>query len=158
MHLLQSCCSDPGDDLTICAMEGRCFYMENHIKLTILTPDKEFYSDEILSLNTESDEGRIGILANHVPMIAPLKPTVTTFKDLNGKELKAFTSIGILRVIQGEVEMLCDACEWPEDIDAERARRAEERAEKRLSNEHGVNLKRAENAILRSLMRIKTKG
>ncbi len=30
--------------------------MENHIKLTILTPEKEFYSGEILSLNTESDE------------------------------------------------------------------------------------------------------
>ena len=72
--------------------------MENHIKLTILTPEKEFYSGEILSLNTESDEGRFGILANHVPMVSPLKPTVTTFTELNGKELKAFTSTGILRV------------------------------------------------------------
>jgi len=106
--------------------------MKNHIKLTIITPEKEFYSGEILSLNTESDEGRIGILANHVSMITTLKPTVTTFTEVNGKELKAFTSTGVLRVLKGEVEMLCNACEWPEDIDVERAKRAEERAEKRL--------------------------
>ncbi len=45
--------------------------------------------------------GRFGILANHVPMISPLKPTVTTFIDVDGKELKAFTSTGVLRVVNG---------------------------------------------------------
>ena len=131
--------------------------MKNHIKLTILTSEKEFYSGEILSLNTEGDDGGLGILANHVPMIAPLKPTVTTFTEINGKELKAFTSTGILRVLDGEVKMLCSACEWPENIDIERARQEKERSEERLLHIDGVDLKRAENALLRSLMRIKTK-
>ena len=75
--------------------------MKNHIKLTIITPEKEFYSGEILSLYTESNEGRFGILANHIPIISPLKPTVTTFTEVNGKEFKAFTSTGILRVHTG---------------------------------------------------------
>lgn len=132
--------------------------MENHIKLTMITPEKEFYSGDILSLSTQSDEGVFGILANHVPIISQLKPTVTTFTEVNGKKLKAFTSMGVLRVLKGEVEMLCNACEWPEDIDAERAKRAEERAQKRLSTDDKVNLKRAESAILRSVMRLKTKG
>jgi len=133
--------------------------MKNHIKLTMITPEKEFYSGDILSLNTQSDEGVFGILANHVPMISQLKPTVTIFTQVDGKELKAFTSTGVLRVLKGEVEMLCSACEWPEDIDVKRANEAKERAEKRLSNgDKGVNMKRAENAVLRSLMRIKTKG
>jgi len=132
--------------------------MKDHIKLTILTPEKEFYSGEILSLNTESNEGRFSILANHVPMISTLIPTVTTFIESNGKELKAFTSTGVLRVLQGEVEMLCDACEWPENIDAARAKQAKERAEERLHNKDGVGFIRTENAILRAIMRIKTKG
>jgi len=130
--------------------------MANHIKLTILTPEKEFYSGEILSLNTEGEDGRFGILANHVPMISPLKPTVTSFIELNGKGLKAFTSTGILRVYSGGVEMLCNACEWPEDIDVLRTNKAKERAEERLLHKDGVDVKRAENAILRSIMRIKT--
>ena len=132
--------------------------MENHIKLTMIIPGKEFYSGDILSLNTQSDEGVFGILANHVPIISQLKPTVTTFTDVNGKKLKAFTSMGVLRVLKGEVEMLCNACEWPEDIDAERAKRAEERAQKRLKTDDKVNFKRAESSLLRSVMRLKTKG
>lgn len=130
--------------------------MKNHIKLTILTPEKEFYSGEILSLNTENYEGGFGILANHVPMISPLKPTVTTFTDINGKELKAFTSTGILRVMDGEVEMLCSACEWPENIDEARAREDIAKAEERLLHKDKIDVRRAESALLRSLMRIKT--
>ncbi|MBU3176940.1 F0F1 ATP synthase subunit epsilon [Clostridium estertheticum] len=132
--------------------------MKNHIKLTMITPEKQFYSGDILSLNTQSDEGVFGILANHVPMIAQLKPTVTTFIQVDGKELKAFTSTGVLRVLKGEVEMLCSACEWPEDIDVERANEAKKRAEKRLNSDDEVSLKRAEGAVLRSIMRLKTKG
>jgi len=129
--------------------------MANSIKLTILTPEKEFYSGEILSLNTEGENGRFSILANHVPMVSPLKPTITTFTDLSGKQLKAFTSTGILRVYQENVQMLCSACEWPEDIDILRTKKAKERAEERLLHKDGVDLKRAENALLRSLMRMK---
>ncbi|MBW9152485.1 F0F1 ATP synthase subunit epsilon [Clostridium estertheticum] len=132
--------------------------MKNHIKLTMITPEKQFYSGDILSLNTQSDEGVFGILANHVPMISQLKPTVTTFIQVDGKELKAFTSTGVLRVLKGEVEMLCSACEWPEDIDVERANEAKKRAEKRLDTDDEVSLKRAESAVLRSIMRLKTKG
>ncbi|MFT5874241.1 MAG: F-type H+-transporting ATPase subunit epsilon [Clostridium sp.] len=132
--------------------------MKNHIKLTILTPEKEFYCGKILSLNTESDKGRFGILANHVPMIAPLKPTVTTFTLVNGEKLKAFTSSGVLRVQLGEVEMLCGACEWPENIDAARARKAKERAEEKMVHNDGVGYIRTENAVLRAIMRLKTKG
>ncbi|MBU3214954.1 F0F1 ATP synthase subunit epsilon [Clostridium estertheticum] len=132
--------------------------MKNHIKLTMITPEKQFYSGDILSLNTQSDEGVFGILANHVPMISQLKPTVTTFIQVDGKELKAFTSTGVLRVLKGEVEMLCSACEWPEDIDVERANEAKKRAEKRLNTDDEVSLKRAESAVLRSVMRLKTKG
>ncbi len=134
------------------------FHMKSHIKLTILTPEKEFYIGEILSLYTENDEGRFGILSKHVPMISQLKPTLTIFTEVDGKEIKAFTSTGILSVYRGEIEMLCSACEWPENIDAERAKKAKERAEERLRHKDGIDIKRAESAVIRSLMRIKVKG
>ncbi|MBU3159329.1 ATP synthase F1 subunit epsilon [Clostridium frigoris] len=133
--------------------------MKNHIKLTMITPEKEFYSGDVVVLNSQSDEGVFGILANHIPMISQLKPTVTTFTQVDGKELKAFTSTGVLRVLKGQVEMLCSACEWPEDIDAQRANEAKKRAEKRLNDDsQEINLKRAEGAVLRSIMRLKTKN
>ncbi|MBZ9633007.1 F0F1 ATP synthase subunit epsilon [Clostridium sp. FP1] len=131
--------------------------MAKNIKLTILTPEKEFYSSEILRLNTEGEDGRFSILAEHVPIVSTLKPTVTIFTDLSGKELKVFTSTGILRVYTDNVEILCSACEWPEDIDILRTKKAKERAEERLLHKDGIDVKRAENAILRSIMRMKTK-
>lgn len=91
--------------------------MNKHLRLTILTPEKEFYRGEILSLNTESYEGRFGVLANHVAMISPLKPTITKFVELDGKVLKVFTKAGVLRVQHDEVEILCSDCEWLENID-----------------------------------------
>ena len=55
---------------------------------------------------------------------------------------------------------MCDASEWPEEIDINRAKEAEERAEKRLRDAKGDNIdvKRAELALSRALERIKVKS
>jgi F-type H+-transporting ATPase subunit epsilon len=51
--------------------------------------------------------------------------------------------------------MLCDACEWPEEIDKKRAEEALKRAEKRIEQKTGVDIKRAELALARALARMK---
>lgn len=132
--------------------------MANAFKLTILTPEKEFHTGEVVELITDTTQGRIGILADHMPLVTPLRPTITEITTSDGKKLKAFTSSGILEVKDNAVEFLCDSCEWPEDIDLERAKAAKERAEKRLteSNEN-LDTKRAELALARALARIDLK-
>ncbi|AWI07659.1 F0F1 ATP synthase subunit epsilon [Clostridium drakei] len=132
--------------------------MANAFKLTILTPEKEFYIGEVVELITDTTQGRIGILANHMPLVTPLRPTVTEFTTSDGKELKAFTSSGILDVKDNVVEFLCDSCEWPEDIDLERAKSAKERAENRLIEpKDNVDIKRAELALARAMARLDLK-
>jgi len=132
--------------------------MAGNLKLNIITPEKEFYSGEVVELITENDFGRIGFLANHMPMITTLKPAITTFKDASGKILKAFTSTGVLKVMNNEVKILCEACEWPEDIDIVRAEEAKKRAEERLSKKGSVDTNRAEIALQRALLRLKVRG
>lgn len=132
--------------------------MANSMKLTIITPDKEFYVGEITKLISENENGSFGILPEHVSMIISLKPTVTTFTQVDGKEMTAFTSMGILKVDGKQIELLCGACEWPEDIDLVRAEEAKKRAEMRLIEGKDIDTKRAEVALMKSLMRIKTKG
>lgn len=90
--------------------------MDSVLNLLIITPEKEFYSGEVKSINTETLNGRIGILPNRLPIIALLKPTTTVLKDLNGRELKAFTSSGIMEVQDNKVKILCDTCKWSEDM------------------------------------------
>lgn len=132
--------------------------MKNILKLTIITPEKEFYSGEVLDLVTENESGRLGFLPEHVAMVTVLKPSVTTFTEKDGKKLKAFTSSGILSIKNNEISIMCDASEWPEDIDINRAEEAKKRAEMRLKENTGVNMNRTEIALKRALMRIKARN
>ncbi|MFD3158247.1 F0F1 ATP synthase subunit epsilon [Haloimpatiens sp. FM7330] len=133
--------------------------MEDILNITIITPEKEFYSGEIVELNTECVEGHIGILPNHVPMITVLKPTITVIKDKNGKKLRAFTSNGMMEVdSDNNVKIACDACEWPDEIDVNRAQEAKKRAEERLNKkDKDLDVKRAKMALLRAMRRLKIK-
>lgn len=132
--------------------------MSNTLKISILTPTREFFKGDIIKLVSENSIGRFGILPNHIPYTTVIKPTITEFVTADGKTLKAFTSTGILEVNNNEIKILSNSCEWPEEIDLQRAEKAKERALKRLTQKDGVDVKRAELALLRSLTRIKIKS
>lgn len=131
--------------------------MAEALKLTILTPEREFYSGEVTEIITDSTQGGIGIMPNHMPLVTTLKPCVTEITEKGGKKLKAFTSTGILEVKDNDVRILCDACEWPEEVDFKRAEEAKERAENRLTNKDNIDVKRAELALARAIARTKLK-
>lgn len=132
--------------------------MDNILKLTIITPEKEFYVGEVIEIVTENEVGRLGFLPNHVDMVTVLKPSVTTFTENGGKKLSAFISSGILSIKNNEVHIMCDASEWPEDIDVKRAEEAKNRAEMRLKESNGLDVNRTEIALKRALMRIKARN
>ncbi|WP_035293991.1 F0F1 ATP synthase subunit epsilon [Clostridium sp. KNHs214] len=132
--------------------------MEGVLNLLIITPEKEFYNGNVKEIYIETLSGHMGILPGRLPIIALLKPTITVFKDEKGKEFRTFTSSGMLEVENNKVKMLCDACEWPKNIDFNRAEAAKKRAEERLSKkEENVDIKRAQMALARALARLKLK-
>jgi len=132
--------------------------MDNKFHLTIITPDREFFLGNVVELNCEGSEGHFGILPNHAAMISTIIPTVTTFKDVEGKQYTAFTSDGVFKVNNNKAILLCNAAEWPEEIDIGRAEKAKERAEHRLSEKNeNLDTQRAKLALLRSLVRLKIK-
>ncbi len=133
--------------------------MADALELTILTPEKQFYKGKVKLVKSENSLGGFEILSNHVPMITVLKPSITEFTDLDGKNYKAFTSTGTLEIRNNKVVILCDSCEWPEDIDKMRAEAAKERAEKRLKEKEGqIDAERAKLALVRAITRLKIKS
>lgn len=132
--------------------------MEGTFKLTIKSPERELFSDTVIEVTTEGEDGEVGILHNHIPMIKSLIPTITEFIDAKGKKYRAFTSSGVIKVLNNEVVILCEACEWPEDIDLKRAKESKERSQKRLEDKKNIDVKRAEISLMRALARIKIKG
>jgi F-type H+-transporting ATPase subunit epsilon len=132
--------------------------MKNSIKLNVLTPEKKIFSGEVIDVNTENELGRLEILPNHVDMITVLNPTVTSFTTADGKKQKLFTSTGVLKVEDNEINLLCEAAELPEDIDVSRAEEARKKAEQLLKDKGDIDYKRAELKLKRAMARIRAKS
>ena len=62
---------------------------------------------------------------------------------------------GFVEILQTQVTVLAEVVEWPEEIDANRAKAALERAEERIRrHEPNTDLARAETALDRAMARI----
>ncbi|MCK4427735.1 MAG: F0F1 ATP synthase subunit epsilon [candidate division Zixibacteria bacterium] len=123
--------------------------------LTIVTPEKVFYEDEVTSLIAPGSEGYLGVLTNHAPLITGLVPGKLTVKNGSNQEVNFAISAGFMEVFKNEVTILADSVEFVKDIDVERAKRALERARQRLrSKEKEIDIPRAIAAMKRAENRI----
>jgi len=68
------------------------------LKLNILTPEKEIFSGEIISLTATAADGEIGILANHAPLITALKKGRLEIEITEAESKKFEIEQGLLKV------------------------------------------------------------
>lgn len=132
--------------------------MAQQIRLEVVTPDGARVNEDVDIVNAPGFGGDFGVLANHAPFLSTIKIGALTYE--NGKERKSLmVSGGFCEVSNNKVTFLVESAEYGSDIDVERAMRAKERAEKRLTQaaQHAedFNKKRAEVALQRALMRLK---
>ncbi len=124
--------------------------------LSIVTPEKIFYENEVSSLIAPGIEGYLGILTDHAPLITAIIPGKVSIKDNTQKEMVLAVSNGFLEVSSNSATLLVDAVEFATDIDAGRAKEALERAKKRLSEGAGnIDIPRAHKALARAQNRIR---
>jgi len=106
--------------------------------LEILTPEKQFFSDEVEALIITTTDGELTILHGHAAISVPLVLGKIQLKQ--GSQWRdAFQSEGFLEVDEGGAHVFVQACEWPEDIDARRAEDAAHRAIERLRQQRSQN-------------------
>lgn len=128
--------------------------MADLFKLTVITPDKKFYEGEALLVEMTTTEGNIGVYKNHIPLTAIIAPGVLTIHE-EGREKKAALMSGFVEILPEQMTIMAEVAEWPEEIDADRAKEARIRAERRMQGEAGeVDVMRAELALRRSLVRL----
>lgn len=127
-----------------------------HFKVKVITPDRIFYEGEADLLELKTSEGDIGILAGHIPLTAIIAPGVLKITK-DGETKEAALLEGFVEILQDRVTVLAEACEWPDEIDENRAKEAKIRAERRLSEGEG-DLARAELALRKALIRIDLVG
>lgn len=122
----------------------------------VVTPERKILREEVESVVVPGAEGYLGILPRHTPLLTTLKPGVVHYRTAGGKTERLAVSGGFMEAGPDRAVILADTAELASEIDAERARQARERAEKRLRERPpGLDVARAEAALARSLARLK---
>ena len=123
-------------------------------QLKIVTPDGLAYDGLAEEVIVRTTSGDIGILAGHINCVAPLGMGRASF-IIEGQKRYAACIGGLLSVSGGAVTLVPTTFEWADDIDAERAGRAEQRAKDVLADKTASNtdLVVAEAKLKRALVR-----
>ncbi len=125
-----------------------------YFKLQVIAPDRVFLEEDADMVELTTTEGEIGVLKDHIPLTAIVAPGILRIKK-DGQQKEAALLEGFVEILPDKVVILAESCEWPEEIDINRANEAKIRAERRLkSADAEMNEARAELALRRSLVRL----
>jgi F-type H+-transporting ATPase subunit epsilon len=129
------------------------------IHLEVVTPTGAVVSEEVDIVTAPGVSGEFGVLANHAPFLSTIKTGTLSFKRDRLTKYLMVTG-GFAEVSNNKITFLVESAESGTDIDVERAMRAKERAEKRITQAQQatekINRTRAEAALQRSLARLRT--
>lgn len=106
---------------------------EGRFEVEILTPEGEVFNGEVRQVSTRTAGGEIGILANHAPLLAALKPAELRLFEGDGEPRRYAQAHGWLQVFGNHVRLLVEEALAPEELDAATLKEQLADAEQRLS-------------------------
>lgn len=123
-------------------------------QLRIVTPDGLIYDGPAEELLVRTSGGDAAILARHIDYVAPLGMGQAVVVS-GGRRRTAACMGGMLSVQGGAVTLIPTTFEWAEDIDAERAERSRQRADRILQDKDAsqTDLQLAQARLHRALVR-----
>ena len=132
--------------------------MAEKFNLKIISPTRIFFDGDTDMVEMKTTEGEIGVPAGHIPLTAILEPGILKIHKEDGIKEAALHD-GFVEIQKDHVTVLAESCEWPDEIDVERAEEAKVRAEDRIkSGRKDVDMMRAELALKKALIRIDLAG
>lgn len=127
-------------------------------ELTVLAAEKPFYEGECVSLVLPTGDGEYGIQASHSNMIAAVVPGTLRFTTPDGEEIVAAVSEGLVKAEGGQVLILVDTAERPEEINENWARRAAEEAKEAMLQKRSIlEYSAAQGKMARAVSRLRVK-
>src|SRR5260370_6622209 len=130
--------------------------MPDAIELVVVTPEKQLLGEKAVEVQMPGENGYVGILPGHAPLMTELGIGELSYHDMGGKESAHVAIVrGFAEVLPDRVPILAETAERAEEIDVQRAKDALARAEKRLAtNDPHIDRDRANIAPQRALIRI----
>lgn len=105
---------------------------EHTLHAKVLTPEGEVFDGEVEQLSTRTAVGEIGVLANHVPVLARLRPTELRLHMPGGETQSWAQAEGWLQVFANRATVLVGEAISPDQLDEGELRSRVEDAEQRL--------------------------
>ena len=128
--------------------------MADTFQLEIVTPEKKVVETAAEEVQIPGKNGYLGVLPGHAPLITELSVGEIKFTE-NSTEQRLAVAWGFAEVLPDKVTILAETAERPAEINVDRARKAKERAEQRLtSGDTSVDVDRALDALHRAETRL----
>lgn len=131
--------------------------MAANIQFEVVTPEAVVVDEAAQIVMAPGNLGEFGVLPGHTPFLTTLKVGTIRYLDADGKERFVFVSGGFAEALPGKVTVLAESAERRSEIDLERAKKAMERAEKRLADKgrEDIDYARARAALQRAMHRLR---
>ena len=127
--------------------------MADKIHLQVVTAGGVVFDRMVHVVNLPLENGSIGVLANHAPLMGAVVDGVVTCASDEGEYVIA-VGIGVVNIVNNEVTVLSRTAEEAANIDLTRAEAAEKRARERLAAKNAdTDAARAEAALHRAVAR-----
>jgi F-type H+-transporting ATPase subunit epsilon len=106
---------------------------EHMVDVEVLTPEGEVFTGEVRQVSTRTAVGELGILANHAPLLAALKPAELRLHVSDSETVRYAQAHGWLQVFGNQAKLLVEEALDPAELDAATLKEQLADAEQRLS-------------------------
>lgn len=93
---------------------------KHQILVTVVTPYHNFFEGKADSISLPTQDGSIGVMSGHMPIVFALFPGTCSF-SINGEKKYCVITEGYAEISQHMALIVCNSAEWVEDIDVNRA-------------------------------------
>lgn len=133
--------------------------MAEKMKLEIVTPYKKVVEIEVDEVTATGKLGEFGVLPGHAPFLTSLRIGELCYKS-DGTPVSMALNWGYFEIKDDRIIVLVETAEYADDIDIERARAAQGRAEEALKKltPEDKQFKIYEAALERSIIRMQVAG
>lgn len=104
------------------------------LHVDVVSAEENIFSGEAKFVALPGENGELGILPRHTPLITRIKPGAVRIERTDGTEEFVFVAGGILEVQPGTVTVLADTAIRGKDLDEAKASEAKRLAEEAMKN------------------------
>ena len=133
--------------------------MADELTLEIVTPERMTFAGAVEEVTIPGTEGEFGVLRGHASLLSSVDVGELSFTQ-DHKKTRYAVNTGYAEVTASKVTVLVETAERSDMIDLERARRAKERAEEKITKipKEDADFEKIRLALLRAMTRLNVAG